>query len=232
MSLLHTWIEENYAYLVRLAKKRVGSSLGCDLIGDLCVVYLEKPDKYIALIERNEMMRYVCRTINICGFSKKSRFYYKYKKHDEQMAHDYPLVLLKDNTTEIDEINHQEIENQIEEVFCILQEIRWFDAEVFKAYHLHSHSLSTLSDATGISKNTIYKAIKTAQAHLEENTERIRGHRGSDDPRSGEGGSEQNSGGGLRLRQTEGLVKQTVSLLQTFERSRQEAMGRTSGAST
>ena len=232
MSLLHTWIEENYAYLIRVANRYVGRGLAADLIGDLCVVYLENPDKYIGMIDRNEMMRYVCRTIHICSFSKKSRFYYKYKKHDEQMAHDYPLVLLKDNATETDQINHQEIENQIDEVFCILQEIRWVDAEVYKAYHLHSHSLSTLSDATGISKNTIYKAIKTAQAHLEENTQRIRGYGGSVDTRSSEGSGEQNSRGGLRMRQTEGLVEQTVSLLQTFERSRQKAMGRSPGSST
>jgi len=142
------------------------------------------------------------------------------------MAHDYPLVLLKEESALANETNYKEIENQIGEVFCILQEIRWFDAEVFKAYHLHSHSLKTLSNATGINKNTIYKAIKAAKNHLQKNTQRIRRHGGVDDSIGGEGRSRENRGGGLRMQQAQGMVEQSVSLLQSLERQRQEAMGR------
>mgnify|MGYP003629618272 CR=1 FL=1 len=174
MGCVNKFIEENYDYLLNVSKRYVGEDYAGDLLNDLTLSYLENTEKYEPICERNELMSYMCRSMAICGFSKSSRFYYKYKKTNEKIAHKYPIEILKaiddsDNTT-----TQIDIENQIEDAFRILQEIRWFDAEVFKSYYLHSHSLKTLSDATGISKNTLYKSIKTAQEHLKENRKRIR----------------------------------------------------------
>ena len=119
-------------------------------------------------------MKYICRSIAICGFSKSTRFYYKYKKHNEKVARRYPIEILSAQVDIDSTITQQDLENQMDDAFSILKEIRWFDAEVFKSYYLHSHSLKSLSDATGIPKNTLYKSIQTAKDHLKENSERIR----------------------------------------------------------
>ncbi len=174
MGCVNKFIEENYDYLLNVSKRYVGEDYAGDLLNDLILSYLENEEKYEPICKRNELMSYMCRSMAICGFSKSSRFYYKYKKHNEKLARKYPIEILKAIEDSTDTITQIDIENQIEDVFRILQEIRWFDAEVFKSYYLHSHSLKTLSDATEISKNTLYKSIKTAKEHLKENRKRIR----------------------------------------------------------
>lgn len=180
MTCVRSFFARNYDRLLQIANRYVGPDDGGDLLNDLCVRYLDN-EKVEAICARGELMQYVVRTLQICSFSTSTPFYYKYRKERARIASGYPLHLLTE-TAEIEEKNHEQIENQISEVFCILQEIRWLDAEIFKAYHLHNHSIRTLSDATGISKATIYKAIKTAQTHLKENECRIRGQRGEGDP--------------------------------------------------
>ena len=90
MSCLSKFFEKNYEELLSVATRYVGD-LGGDLLNDLCVLYLEdQEDKMEAMCERGELMPYICRTLAICGFSKTTRFYYKYKKHQEKIADNYP----------------------------------------------------------------------------------------------------------------------------------------------
>lgn len=174
MTCVRRFFTDNYERLLEIANRYVGPDEGGDLLNDLCIRYLESK-KVEEICARGELMQYTVRALQICSFSTTTPFFYKYRSYRSRIAHGYPLHLLTE-TAQIEEKNHEQIENQITEVFCILQEIRWLDAEIFKAYHLHNHSIRTLSDATGISKGTIYKAIKTAQTHLKENESRIRGH--------------------------------------------------------
>ena len=173
MSCVRLFINSNYDYLLGLANRYVGEEYGGDLLNDLFLIYLGGDTKHEEMCERGELMKYICRTLAICGFSKSSRFYYKYKKHREHHADRYPVEILRESYNEESGPNKKEVENQIELVFSILEEVRWFDANVFKSY-LHSHSLRTLSDATGIPKNTLYASIQKAKTHLQENTQRIR----------------------------------------------------------
>lgn len=193
MSCVTRYLSENYNHFLRLANRYVGPQYGGDLLNDLCAKYLDGNDKIEALCERNELGPYITRTLQICGFSQNSPFYRKYKKHHKKEVLDYPLAVLSAQP-ELEGAKQIQIEYQIEQVFTILQEIRWIDAEIFKAYYLHEHSLNSLADATGISKNTIYKAVKTAQSHCQENRQRIRGHGGAIDS----GRSQEDSRGGSR----------------------------------
>tara|TARA_R110002167_G_scaffold68414_2_gene193044 strand:- start:4018 stop:4542 length:525 start_codon:yes stop_codon:yes gene_type:complete len=174
MRCVSLFIENNYNYLLNLSNRAVGIDFGGDLLNDLTLAYLEDDEKYEPLCIRGELMKYICRSIAICGFSKSTRFYYKYKKHNEKVARRYPIEILSAQVDIDSTITQQDLENQMDDAFSILKEIRWFDAEVFKSYYLHSHSLKSLSDATGIPKNTLYKSIQTAKDHLKENSERIR----------------------------------------------------------
>jgi|TARA_R110002153_G_scaffold1511_1_gene7747 hypothetical protein len=174
MSCVRLFINSNYDYLLGIANKYVGEEYGGDLLNDLFLIYLEGDEKHEEMCERGELMKYICRTLAICGFSKSSRFYYKYKKHRERHADRYPIEIVRSNLNSETETGEKNVENQMNMVFSILEEVRWFDANVFKSYYLHSHSLRTLSDATGIPKNTLYKSIQKAKAHLQENTKRIR----------------------------------------------------------
>jgi DNA-directed RNA polymerase specialized sigma24 family protein len=178
MSCVNGFFAENYDYLLDMSNRYVGREYGADLLNDLAVTYIQDSEKYEPICERGELMKYAARTMAICGFSKTSPFYYKYKKHTEKIARRYPLEIL---TTDEDNNAHNSTpqvskDEQIQDTLRILEEIKWFDAEVFKSYYLHDHSLKTLSDATGIPKNSLHKAIQAAKEYLQKNSQRIRGH--------------------------------------------------------
>ena len=79
MRCVSLFIENNYNYLLNLSNRAVGIDFGGDLLNDLTLAYLEDDEKYEPLCIRGELMKYICRSIAICGFSKSTRFYYKYK---------------------------------------------------------------------------------------------------------------------------------------------------------
>ena len=230
MTCVQCYLSRRYDHFLMLAKKYVGDDLGGDLLNDLCIKWLDGNERIEALCERGEFGPYITRSLQISGFSASTPFFKKYRKDRRRAVDQWPLELLT-RTEQDGEKNEIEIKNQLEGVFHILQEIRWIDAEIFKAYHLHEHSLKSLADATGISKNTIYKAVKTAQTYCEENRERIRGYSGSPDSGCGEGRGGESSGGGLRLQGTEGLAEQTVPLFPGDDREGQKDLGGCPGTS-
>jgi len=172
LECINKFFEENYDYLIGVAKGRVGEHAG-DLVNDLYLEYLDNPDRFNEICERGELMKYICRTLAICSFSKTTRFYYKYKKDNTKISRYFPLVLLRNE----DQYVHNEIDVNaaIDKVSCILQELPWFDREVFKIYHQHNHSLKTLSDVTKISKSTLHFSLQKTEDFFQDNSERIRG---------------------------------------------------------
>lgn len=173
MSCVSNFIETNYQYLLDMSNRYVGENYGGDLLNDLTLTYLENIEKYESICKRGELMSYTSRSMAICGFSSNSRFYYKYKKHTEKLARRYPVHILASTEDDYSITNQKDVDEQITEAFIVLKEIRWFDAEVFKSYYLHSHSLKSLSDATGINKNTLYQSIQKAKNYLKKNQKRI-----------------------------------------------------------
>ena len=171
MSCIREFIEEHYDYLLGVAEHHVGEDLGGDLLNDLCAVYLKESPAHVELCASGGLFKYVCKTLSISGFSKTSTFYYKYKKHQEtevrsrrienhQPEEEQLPTLTKDNTTELTM------------AFSILDELKWFDATIFKAYYLHDHSLNSLANATGIKRSTIYQSIKKAESYVKEKVQR------------------------------------------------------------
>lgn len=171
MSCLNKFFEDNYDELLRVSKRYV-SGYGGDLLHDLAIYYLEEPrPKLEKMCEDGELMSYICRTMAICGFSSTTRFYYKYKKDNEKIVN-YPTSLLGVVDDNVD--NEYDTTETIQYINTILQDMDWFNAEIFRIYYLHSHSLKSLSNATGISKSTLYLALKKAQDEVKE---KVKGYR-------------------------------------------------------
>jgi len=170
MSCVRKFFEDNYDELLKVATRYVKEN-GGDLLNDLAIFYLEKPnEKLEEMCKNGELMSYICRTMAICGFSKTTRYYYKYLKHREKLVN-YPLALLRTKEEVIE--NEREPKETLDFINSILQEIDWFESEVFRIYYMHNHSLKTLSDATGISKSTLYNALKKAQEEIKEKVKRL-----------------------------------------------------------
>ena len=200
MSCAERFFKRHYEDLVSIANKTVGAENGNDLVNDLYLELVRKK-KLQGLCERDELFKYMARAIKICGFSNRTPYYNKYKRLQKLYVDEYDLTRLVETSYD-EKKNNLEIENHIQAVFLILQEIRWFDAEIFKAYYLHEHSITTLSDATEIPKSTIYQAIQKAKKHLEKNADRIRRHCRTTDPDPNKESGTSYSRRGLRLRGT------------------------------
>jgi hypothetical protein len=69
-----------------------------------------------------------------------------------------------DNTDdEYDYEADQEFETRLEIIDTALSDnsdIDWFDRQLFKVYHTEDHSLTSLSQATGISRSACYNSIR------------------------------------------------------------------------
>lgn len=170
-SCIQNFLEENYEFLIRVSNTYVGKKNGGDLLNDICIKLLEEGEVLDKLCERGEILKYVCRILSISSFSRTSPYYKKYKLFGdkqqaidiERMVHEVENEYLR--PTEI------EIEKRLERATGLLKNIEWFDREVFKAYYLHSHSLSTLENATGIPRKTLYRSIRKAQAQIKSQIE-------------------------------------------------------------
>lgn len=171
MNCVSEFLADNYDELLMVAKRYVGNDAG-DLLNDLCLHYLTSDDQRLEkLCREGDLMKYMCRSLAICGFSKTTPFYYKYKKCNENIARNYPQALLRNKEPEVKkEIDYTEDVNFIN---SILRELDWFDAQVFTIYYMHNHSLKTLSDGTGISKSTLYTSIKKAEKEIKEIIKRL-----------------------------------------------------------
>lgn len=169
VTCVQQFISENYDYLSRICVGMIGPELGDDLMHDLCVTILEdNGDKYKDLCAREELMYYLLGVIRINAYSKNTRFYYKYLKHKEhETAATINWADIRDKPS--DNANEEGLRHRLAEAKELMRGIPWFEAEVFKIYYLHNHSLQTLSDATGISKTTINQALHRARFKIKKN---------------------------------------------------------------
>lgn len=165
------FISENYDYLSRICVGYIGEELGDDLMHDLCVNILEdNGEKYTSLCEKGELLYYLLGVIRLNAFSKNTRFYYKYIKHTEHETR-MPEYLANAKTPTPYQHDDEYIQKQMKVVESLLSGLPWFDCEIFKIYYLDSHSLKSLSDATGISRTTINQALGRARHRIKANKE-------------------------------------------------------------
>jgi DNA-directed RNA polymerase specialized sigma24 family protein len=168
MTCFENFLAKEYDTLKRYGDRLVGEAWGQDLLHDMSITFLKKGDKLDKLCTRKEMLPYMKRAMRIASWHEHGKFYKQYKEYEKRKANlDVEQVLIKEH--EVIELEKQ----QLGTVFTLLEEINWFDREIFKAYFLHSHTLQTLSDATGINRQTIYRSIRKAQAHIKAKTKEI-----------------------------------------------------------
>lgn len=166
MTCFENFINENYTLLLSVSKKYVGEKYAEDLLHDMLIKFLEKQDRLDALCNRGEMLPYICRALNVSSWSKTSHFYKKHRQW-ETLRTQYDTELIASRDTILEEIENRSAK-QLGTIYNILEELQWFDREVFKAYYLHNHTLDTFSHATGIARQTLYRSINKAKKKIKE----------------------------------------------------------------
>tara|TARA_R100000655_G_scaffold69434_1_gene107677 strand:- start:107 stop:613 length:507 start_codon:yes stop_codon:yes gene_type:complete len=164
--MLNKYLIENYDKLKDMAYNIAGEKGKDDLLSFVIEeLYKCDQDRINEIIEKKQLTFYIARVMLNQYHSKTSRYYYKYNKYYEFHTTTTIESITADNTTYTIK-DKKEVEERLEWIEKKLQNLYWFDAELFRIYYRDSHSLNSLAKATRISRATIYKAIKNVKNYL------------------------------------------------------------------
>ena len=99
--------------------------------------------------------------------SPRSQYYYKYKKYYTKL----------DDTCNITTSVNYKLENipvieipksyqKLEQIDTALDDMYWYDREIFKLYYYEKNTLDSLAEKTGISRNSLYTTIDKVRKEL------------------------------------------------------------------
>jgi DNA-directed RNA polymerase specialized sigma24 family protein len=164
--MLNKYLIENYDKLKDMAYNIAGEKSKDDLLSFVIEeLYKCDQDRINEIIKKKQLTFYIARVMLNQYHSKTSRYYYKYNKYYEFHTTTTIESITADNTTYTIK-DKKEVEERLEWIEEKLQDLYWFDAELFRIYYRDSHSLNSLAKATRISRATIYKAIKNVKNYL------------------------------------------------------------------
>tara|TARA_Y100000361_G_scaffold152135_1_gene170915 strand:- start:576 stop:1127 length:552 start_codon:yes stop_codon:yes gene_type:complete len=120
------------------------------------------------------ILKYATVVLNRALTSTRSPFYYKYKKyytnlyginmsHTNKNAYNNSIYNMSDSTG-CDEYQWQKLE-QIDKQ---LDNIHWYDSNIFKLYYYEGNTLDSLAKKTGISRNSLFTTIDKVREILKE----------------------------------------------------------------
>lgn len=131
--------------------------------------------KLVSLINTGDIYRYFNRMCKLNYYSRNSRYYYTYRKEYEHVtylneAEYYQITRTADNIY---------TNNDSDLINSILEELYWYDRELFKLYVLgdsenNSYSYSSLAKKTGISRISIYYTIRSVKKYIAKRLNELR----------------------------------------------------------
>ena len=164
--MLDKYLIENYDKLKDIALNIAGIKEYEELL-HFVIEELYKCDqiRLKEIIEKNQMTFYAVRVMMNQFHSNTSRYYYKYKKYYEYHT-TQTIESISADKFKSTKKQKEEVEVKLDWIEEKLQDLYWFDAELFRIYFRESHSLNSLAAATKISRATIYKAISNVKTYL------------------------------------------------------------------
>ena len=166
--MLNKYLTKNYDKLKDMAFNIAGEKSKDDLLSFVIEeLYKCDQDRIAEIIEKKKMIFYIVRVMVNQYHSKTSRYYYKYNKYYEYHT-TTTIESLTADSVDYTIKDKELVEERLEWIEEKLKDCYWFDAEVFKIYYLHpeNHSLNSLAKATGINRNTLFKAISNIKKYL------------------------------------------------------------------
>ena len=162
--MLNKYLTENYNKLKDVAYNITNGNE--DLLSFVIEeLYKCDTERINEIIENKKMTFYVIRIMLNQFHSKTSRYYYKYRKYYEFHTTTTIEAITADNT-EYTIKDKELVEERLDWVEDKLKDCYWFDAECFKIYYKEQHSLNSMSRATKINRNTLFKAINNVKRFL------------------------------------------------------------------
>jgi len=108
------------------------------------------------------IVRYGAVAIHRALTSKRSNYYYKYRKY-------YTKIVDASSITQVpfvkDDLYKKKLIHKVEKA---LKNMYWYDSKVFTVYYEERHTLDSLAKKTGISRNSLFSTIKKVRTKLKE----------------------------------------------------------------
>jgi RNA polymerase sigma factor (sigma-70 family) len=147
-----------------------------DAVQELMLYFLQmNPETLKSIWEKDGkkgIIRYGAVVLNRALTSKRSPFYYKYKKYYTNLYGVNMTHTSKDNY-------HKSIYNmpetvevpqweKLEKIDSALDKVYWYDKKVFELYYYDGNTLDSLAEKTGISRNSLFSTIDKVRSMLKD----------------------------------------------------------------
>ena len=164
--MLNKYLTENYDKLKDMAYNIAGEKGKDDLLSFVIEeLYKCDQDRIAEIIEKKKMIFYIVRVMINQYHSKTSRYYYKYNKYYEYHT-TTTIESLTADSVDYTIRDKELIEERLDWIEQKLKDCYWFDSQVFSIYYNEEHSLNSMAKATGINRNTLFKAISNIKKYL------------------------------------------------------------------
>lgn len=134
-----------------------------DLLQDVYLYLLEMKDlEKIIYSERDLNLYYIYQLIRskyLNGIKKKKKI------NITPLEEEY---LENEGENEYDEQADANTERLLQIIKEGLEELHWFDKKLFETYHNEGHSISSLHEATKISRNTIWQSLSKTKKYIKQ----------------------------------------------------------------
>lgn len=121
------------------------------------------------------LIRYGAVVLRRSFTSPRSPYYYKYKKYytnlDTQassITYDITEVNNEKNLYNIPNPDEYKQWKKLEQIDKALEDVYWYDRDVFKLYYYEGNTLTGLAKKTGISRNSLFTTIDKVREYLKE----------------------------------------------------------------
>ena len=117
---------------------------------------------------RKGLIRYGAVALRRSFTSKRSEYYYTYKKYGVYIDSDTPPASHAGKTKlSLDGYNEKSTWEYFEKMDLVLDDMYWYDSQVYKLYYnIEGETLDTLSKKTKISRNSLFTTISNVRKHL------------------------------------------------------------------
>lgn len=150
------YLKQDYNDLVKAANKITGNSeLSYDLL-HYAIEEMSFKSNIQDIIDSGGARFYCVRIMMTQWRSKTGPFYKQYIKSGEQIEH-HDVEEKEEKVLDVDKVNN------------ILEELTWYDRELFKLYAEGEHNYSSLAKETGIPRTSIGLTINRVKKYIKQN---------------------------------------------------------------
>ena len=171
--MIQKYVREQYGEILEVAKVITKGRAPDyeDLAHEVMVLLLEgNRDKMNLLVKKGAIKWYIIRSMMNQYRSSTSRYDKKYRKQtkfirkEKKALKEHMTFLAKLDLTDSKKLDEKVLDFITEK----LNDVGWFEKNCFDIYYWDMLTLDSMSELTGISRNTLYRAIRDTRNHIQD----------------------------------------------------------------